>query len=65
MVAAVPRREAPLTHEIAIMSRQLAMPHQDPADRFLAATARVLDLTLVTADKRLLDSTEFAVKANR
>ena len=56
---------SPLTHEIAIMSRQLAMPHQDPADRFLAATARVLDLTLVTADKRLLDSTEFAVMANR
>ena len=48
-----------------LMSRQLAMPHQDPADRFLAATARVLDLTLVTADTRLLDSTEFAVMANR
>ena len=27
---------------------------QDPADRFIAATAQVLDLTLVTADQRLL-----------
>jgi PIN domain nuclease of toxin-antitoxin system len=28
---------------------------QDPADRFLAATARAYELTLVTADKRLLN----------
>ncbi|MBA2291760.1 MAG: type II toxin-antitoxin system VapC family toxin [Gemmatimonadales bacterium] len=65
MVAAIPRREAPLTREIAMMSRQLSLPHQDPADRFLAATARVHDLTLVTADERLQHSDEFAVLANR
>ena len=65
MVAAIPRREAPLTHEIAMMSRQVSLPHQDPADRFLAATARVHDLTLVTADERLQHSDEFAVLANR
>ena len=65
MVDAIPRREAPLTHEITLMSRQLSLPHQDPADRFLAATARVLELTLVTADERLLASTEYAVMANR
>lgn len=29
--------------------------HRDPADRILAATARVNQLTLVTRDKRLLD----------
>jgi PIN domain nuclease of toxin-antitoxin system len=46
-------REAPLTHEIALVARGLAL-HQDPADRILAATAQVLDLTLVTADARLL-----------
>ncbi len=46
-------REAPLTHEIALVARQLTL-HQDPADRILAATAEVLDLTLVTADERLL-----------
>jgi PIN domain nuclease of toxin-antitoxin system len=38
--------EAPLTHEIALDA--------DPADRLLAATAQVLDLTLVTADQKLL-----------
>lgn len=65
MVQALPRREAPLTHEIALASRQLTLSHQDPADRFIAATARVMGLTLVTADERLLQSTEYAVLANR
>lgn len=64
MVRAIPRREAALTHDIAVMSRLLTLPHQDPADRFLAATARVMGLTLVTADKRLLESSEYAVMAN-
>lgn len=65
MIAAIPRREAPLTHEIAMASRTLTLLHKDPADRFLAATARVLDLTLVTADERLQHSDEFTVLANR
>jgi hypothetical protein len=34
-------------------------------DRFLAATARVYELTLVTADERMLGSRSFAVLANR
>jgi PIN domain nuclease of toxin-antitoxin system len=45
--------EAPLSHEIAILSRQLELEHQDPADRFLAATALHLQLTLATVDSRL------------
>ena len=36
-----------------------------PADRFLAATAKVLKLTLVTADQRLLGLGEIASLANR
>jgi len=47
-------REAPLTWEIAFLAPQLTLQHQDPADRFLAATAKVFDLVLVTADARLL-----------
>jgi len=47
-------REAPLTHEIIVAAQELPLQHQDPADRFLAATAEVLGLTLVTADRRLL-----------
>ncbi len=65
MVQALPRREAALTHDIAVASRRLALSHEDPADRFLAATAQVLGLTLVTADARLTASTEYAVMANR
>jgi PIN domain nuclease of toxin-antitoxin system len=41
------------------------LPHQDPADRFLAATARVYDLTLVTADERLLGARRVSTLANR
>jgi len=58
-------REAPLTHEIVVVAQELPFPHQDPADRFLAATARVLDLTLVTADHRLLGLGTIATLANR
>ena len=57
-------QEAPLTHEIAIVGRQLPL-HQDPADRILAATAQVMDLTLVTADQRLLGLGNIKSLANR
>lgn len=64
-VSVLPFREAVLTHEVALESRRLKLPHQDPADRFLAASARVYGLTLVTADRRLLGSREFPVLPNR
>lgn len=57
-------KEAPLTHEIAVLSTQLPL-HQDPADRFLAATAQVLDLVLATADQRLLGLGAIRTLANR
>lgn len=62
--SAASMHEAPLTHEIALESANLQMPHRDPADYFLAATARVLDLTLVTADRRLIESRQCPVLAN-
>lgn len=49
----LPFREAVLTAEVALASRRLAVDSTDPADRFLAATAQVYGLTLVTADARL------------
>jgi PIN domain nuclease of toxin-antitoxin system len=58
-------REAPLTHEIVLAAHQVPLSHSDPADRFLAATAEVLDLTLVTADERLLGLGEIKTLANR
>jgi len=45
----------PLTQEIAITAYDLPGDfHRDPADRMLVATAVVHDLTLVTADERVL-----------
>ncbi|MGD0759800.1 MAG: type II toxin-antitoxin system VapC family toxin [Candidatus Sulfotelmatobacter sp.] len=63
--AAEQMREAPLTQEIVRVGMALPLPHADPADRFLAATAKVLKLTLVTADQRLLGLGEIATLANR
>jgi len=60
-----PFREAPLTHEVAMRSPSIDLRHRDPADRFLAATAAVHGLTLVTADARLFHSTQYAVLPNR
>ena len=57
----LPFREAVINQEVAIQSRKINLPHQDPADRFLAATAIVYDLTLVTADRRLIDTKGFPV----
>jgi PIN domain nuclease of toxin-antitoxin system len=57
-------KEASLTRDIAVAALELNL-HGDPADRFLAATAMVLDLTLVTADARLLGLGNIATLANR
>ena len=59
----IPFEEAPLNQEVAIQSRLVQLPHQDPADRFLAASAIVYDLTLVTADTRILSVEEIPVLA--
>ena len=45
-----------LTADILIDSSLLPTPiHGDPADRMLIATARALDLTIVTRDRHILD----------
>ncbi len=65
MLNAGPFREAPLTHAVAQESRNLSLEHSDPADRFIAATAVVYDLTLVTADARLIDGPGYQTLPNR
>jgi PIN domain nuclease of toxin-antitoxin system len=62
---AAPLNEAPLTTEVAIHSRRVDLPHQDPADRFLAATAVVYGLTFVTADDQILTSKTLSLLPNR
>ena len=58
-------REAPITHAVASRAALVPMPQRDPADRFLAATAYVLGLTLLTADTKLLGLGDIATLANR
>jgi len=48
-----PFRVIPLDAEVAILSRTLPFDHDDPADRFIAATAYSLKCPLATADDRL------------
>ena len=49
----LPFHDTPLNVEVALASRVLRTPSDDPADRFLIATARAYDLAFVTADTRL------------
>ena len=58
-------REASLTNEVALAIETFALPHHDPMDTFLVATAKVYDLTLVTADTNLLASKACKVLSNR
>ncbi len=48
--------DATLTREIAVLSRQIKLPHQDPADRFIAATALHYGLHLATVDQNLVSA---------
>jgi PIN domain nuclease of toxin-antitoxin system len=61
----VPCREATLTHEVAAAAEGLVLAHRDPADSFLAASAKVYELTLVTADENLAAGKEYPVLVNR
>jgi len=51
-----PVKEAKLTNGIAVKSRLIELPHKDPADRFIAATAWENDLILITEDEKLKKS---------
>ena len=61
----LPLQEAPVTYEVARETGRLQLPHRDPADRFLLATAKVFELTLVTADEHLLKARDVPMLANR
>jgi len=57
--------EASLTTDVALETSSLRLFQSDPADRLLAATAKVFDLTLVTADNKLIGASGLKVLANR
>lgn len=56
LFAAIPMLEpVPLSFAMAAAAGELPEPfHKDPADRLLVATARELDVPLVTRDSRIL-----------
>lgn len=54
VLAQVPLREAPFTFAVAANASRIELPQSDLGDIFLAATAQVFDLTLVTTDSQLL-----------
>jgi PIN domain nuclease of toxin-antitoxin system len=64
-VSALQLQEAAFTWEVAHELRFTVLSHRDPADRFLVATAKVYDLTLVTADERLISAPGVSILANR
>lgn len=54
-VDSIEARSIDVDHRVAIEAYELpGRFHKDPADRLLVATARLHDLTLVTADERIL-----------
>lgn len=53
IIVTIGTKEAPLTSQIALLSRELKFNHEDPADRFLAATAYNYEIPLVTSDDKL------------
>lgn len=61
---AIGLREASINRQVALATTHIVLEHQDPADRFLAATAAVYELTLVTADEKLLRGKGFRTLAN-
>ena len=54
---AVPVQQATFTFEVARKIETLTLPHGDPADHIIAATALVYGQTLVTVDENLVHAT--------
>ena len=62
-MAESPVAEVPLSMDVVMASTSVHLPHRDPADRLIAATAKLLDLTLLTADRRLTACRDISVLA--
>lgn len=58
-------QEATLTTEVAFETESLGLESSDPSDRWLAGSAKVFNLTLVTGDEKLIAVPGIKVLANR
>ena len=45
-----------ITPNVATLAMDLPLPHGDPFDRIIVATARELQLTLITKDQHIIES---------
>jgi PIN domain nuclease of toxin-antitoxin system len=63
-LAKIPIKEAPFNFAVAAEAARIQLPQADVGDTFLAATASVLGLTLVTSDLQLLDCSWLKTLAN-
>jgi len=50
----------PISPQIAAEAVSIPLPHKDPFDRVITATARIHDLTLITRDRRIVQSKSVA-----
>jgi PIN domain nuclease of toxin-antitoxin system len=64
-LAVAPMQDATINRAVAVRSRSMQLSYEDPADRFLAATAQVYGLTLVTGDKLLIAGKGYRTLRNR
>jgi PIN domain nuclease of toxin-antitoxin system len=60
----VPLQEAPFNLAVAAEAAGIRLPQSDLGDVFLAATANVFGLTLVTADEQLIECAWLKTLAN-
>lgn len=60
----LPMRDAHLSRNVVYELPRFRLPHRDPADTFLVATARAMGLDLVTADRKIIASGAVAVVPN-
>ena len=60
----LPIQEAPFNFAVAAQAGSITLPQSDIGDIFIAATARVFDLTLVTSDSQLLKCSWLKTLAN-
>ena len=60
----MPLTEAPLNFEVAAALTAVNLPHSDPADHFIAASAKAFGLTLITSDRNLIRTKEISVMEN-
>jgi len=54
-------RQAHLNFAVTMAASQVHLPHRDPSDRLLAATARHYDLLLLTSDLKLQTGSGYSI----